>query len=202
MRIAYNFVPANEDRNSHRIELIPSSMLNADGKSQRGLCISFDEECEQLGGALFITAECSKVLTFLVKEGVNDETNLKDLYHILHSNGARQVVFDERLNKYRNCTTMKDDDNSYSAADLPITVTATDEETAKKRIRSKIARMMTDSPENAMEYAKWFQDGCKVVAGSSGKCPEYTPITDVIGAQGPIKVKAKQRVNKRGGAKK
>ncbi len=102
---------------------------------------------------------------------------LKSVMELAQS-GARQVIFDERLKKYRNVTTMKEGEDTYSAVGVKnIVVSADTEETAVNRVKKLITNAMMENPASAGELAGWFSAGCKVTKVTSGKLP------DVVGRE-------------------
>jgi len=91
----------------------------------------------------------------------------------IREDGGRQVVLDKRLEKYRNVTTMKDDDNMYVAEGVDgVEVSAPDEKSAAKRIQSKITDLMVRKPESAADLAAWFSSGRPVTEVESGEAPQ------------------------------
>lgn len=91
---------------------------------------------------------------------------------------ARQVVYDERMKKYRNVTTMKEGEDTFAAVGVKnIVTTAENEEKAIARIKKTITSTMMENPASAAELAGWFTAGCKVSKLASGKLP------DVVGRE-------------------
>lgn len=115
-----------------------------------------------------------------IKTSITEATKVSPLKLVMElaQSGARQVIYDDRLKKYRNVTTMKEGEDTYAAVGVKgITVTAENEEAAINRVKKLITNAMMENPKSAGELSGWFTAGCKVSKLASGKLP------DVVGRE-------------------
>lgn len=91
----------------------------------------------------------------------------------LEDEGGRQVVYDKRLKKFRNISTMKDDKNMYVAVGTDISVPCDDEDLAERRLSTMVTKAMIKNPEEATTLAEWFAKGRKVKLLESGEVPGH-----------------------------
>lgn len=128
---------------------------------------------------LDITSDHARLLRN-IKSAITDATRASPLKLVMElaQEGARQVIFDERMKKYRNVTTMKEGEDTYAAVGVKnMVVTAENEEQAITRVKKQVTNLMMEKPEAAAELAGWFSAGCKVSKLASGKLP------DVVGRE-------------------
>lgn len=113
-----------------------------------------------------------------IKPVLKDKESPLKLTLALAADAARQVVYDERMKKYRNVTTMKEGEDTYAAVGVKnMVTTAENEEKAIARFKKQITNVMMENPKAAVEMAGWFAEGCKVSKLASGKLP------DVVGRE-------------------
>lgn len=116
------------------------------------------------------------------KKVYDPRSPLKTIIAMHEQLGARQVVYDIRLKKYRNVTTMKEGEDTYSAKGIKgISVTAKTEEEAVNRVKKIVTTAMMENPSAAAELANWFVAGCKVDKLASGKLPDVINRADLAG---------------------
>jgi hypothetical protein len=121
------------------------------------------------------------------------------LAHVLLAHGGSQVVYDKRLNKFRNVGLMKDGESKFELVGLDLEVEAEEEETAKRRGKKEVAQLMSDEPERAEALAKWFTGGCKVKKSVDAKMPDHHGVVQ-LAANNPVeKARALEPVARRRG---
>lgn len=128
---------------------------------------------------LDINSDVSRLLRNL-KASFHETSKVSPLRMVMElaGNSAKQVVYDERLKKYRNVSTMKEGEDTFAAIGVKgIVVSAANEEAAVGRVKKLITNAMMENPKAAGELAGWFTNGCKVSKLTSGSLP------DVVGRE-------------------
>lgn len=129
-----------------------------------------------------LSDEHSRLIRNFKKAAGALDSPIKTLISLHENVGARQVVYDARLKKFRNVTTMKEGEDTYSAKGIKgINVTAKTEEEAVNRVKKVVTDAMMTNPSAAAELSAWFTAGCKVDKLASGKLPDVLKREELAG---------------------
>ncbi len=104
--------------------------------------------------------------------------------------GAKQVVWDDAAEKFRNLASAQDGDNEYELVGTKLRVGAKDEASALTRAKARLMTAMDEAPEEAETLARWFKTK-KLKIVTSGAVPDAIPVAKLARGQEEVALAAK-----------